>query len=141
MKRFAAALLLLASVQPALAGEKEATVWKSPSCGCCQGWIEHLEHSGYTVKAINVDDVDPIKAALGVPPKLASCHTAKIDGYVVEGHVPAQAIDKLLKERPKVTGLASPGMPSGSPGMEGGPKDDNYVVTFGPNGSTVYGKY
>lgn len=130
---------------PAFAGEKEATVWKSPSCGCCTGWIKHLEGNGYKVKTVDIEDVDPIKDQFGVPKALRSCHTAKIDGYVVEGHVPADAIDKLLKQRPKVGGLASPGMPGGSPGMEGAPKDENVVIAFPPQGSSdspkVFGRY
>jgi hypothetical protein len=130
--------LALSSV--ATAGEKDVTVWKSPTCGCCTGWASYLQQHGYSVKQIDVDDLDAVKAEHGVPPSMQSCHTARIDGYVVEGHVPVEAIDKLLKERPKVRGIASPGMPMGSPGM-GGPKEDNIIHTFGADGSRVFGRY
>ncbi|OAN48133.1 metal-binding protein [Paramagnetospirillum marisnigri] len=136
----ACALALLTAV-PALAGDKDVTMWKSPSCGCCGGWAAHMEKNGYRVKSVDVDDIDRIKKGLGVPPALASCHTAKVGGYVVEGHVPAEAVDRLLKEKPKVGGLASPGMPSGSPGMEG-PKEDNVVrVIGGANPGSVFATY
>ncbi len=139
-----AVLLVLATLigggTTGFAAEKQITVWMSPTCGCCEGWATYLQHNGYKVKTVKVDDVDQIKMLLGVPPSMQSCHTARIDGYVVEGHVPVQAIDWLLKERPRVTGIASPGMPSGAPGMEG-PKEDNVVHTFGPNGSSVVGRY
>jgi hypothetical protein len=125
---------------PVMAGDRDVTVWKSPTCGCCTGWADYLQHNGYSVKQIDVDDLDAVKKAHGVPPAMESCHTARIGGYVVEGHVPVEAIDRLLKERPKVRGIASPGMPMGSPGM-GGPKEDNVIHAFGPDGSRVYGRY
>lgn len=132
--------IFVALTSPTFAADKEATVWKSPTCGCCKGWATYLQRNGYKVTVIDVDNIDLIKRGLGVPGPMQSCHTAKIGGYVVEGHVPVEAIDKLLIERPKVTGIASPGMPSGSPGMDG-PKEDNIVQSFGPNGSRVFGKY
>ncbi len=105
-------------------------VYKSPTCGCCSKWVEHLEASGFSVETTDLPDVKPVKTANGVPPRLASCHTALIDGYVVEGHVPVADIQRLLEERPKVDGIAVPGMPIGSPGMEG-PRPETYdVVTF-----------
>lgn len=148
MKKIAAALMIaapllaapLVAISPALAADKTATVWKSPTCGCCTGWVSYLERNGYTVKTIETDDLDPLKDRMGVPEPMRSCHTAKIDGYVIEGHVPVEAIDKLLKERPQVTGIASPGMPMGSPGMSG-PKEDNVVYAFSPKGKWVIGKY
>jgi len=112
-------------------------VWKSSTCGCCKGWATYLQHNGYMVVLIDVDNIDLIKRGLGVPGRM---QTAKIGGYVVEGHVPVEAIDKMLSKWPKVTGIASPGMPSGSPGMDG-PKEDNIVHSFGSNGSRVFGKY
>lgn len=121
----------------------EVVVYKSPTCGCCNQWIEHLQANGFTVKARNVADIMPYKSANGVPPALGSCHTAKVDGYVIEGHVPAADIKRLLKERPKVLGLAVPGMPVGSPGMEQGSHKERYdVLTFDKAGNTsVYARH
>ena len=96
----------------------EITVYKSPTCGCCNKWVSHLRDAGFKVNTINSDDLESIKLSAGVQPFLQSCHTALVDGYVVEGHVPASDIKRLLQERPAVTGLAVPGMPAGSPGME-----------------------
>ncbi|HKC08800.1 MAG TPA: DUF411 domain-containing protein [Methylomirabilota bacterium] len=93
-------------------------VHKSPTCGCCGAWVEHLRGSGYVATVQDVEDLTPIKRKLGVPRALQSCHTAVVEGYVVEGHVPADLIDRLLAERPTVVGIAVPGMPIGSPGME-----------------------
>lgn len=120
---------------------REAVVYKSPTCGCCTGWVAYLEQNGYKVTTHTTDDVDIIKDKWGVPDEVRSCHTAKIGGYVIEGHVPVEAIDKLLADKPKVTGIASPGMPSGSPGMSG-PKEPNVVVSFGGGGKPqVVGTY
>ena len=94
------------------------TVHKHEGCGCCNVWIEHMRKAGFTVEAQNVDDMEPIKLAAGVPPTMGSCHTAKIAGYFVEGHVPAVDIVRLLRERPEARGITVPGMPLGSPGME-----------------------
>jgi hypothetical protein len=134
------AALLLAAPVAAQAGDTEAVVWKSPSCGCCQGWIDYLKRNGYTAKVIDVDDLDAIKAGMGVPEAMQSCHTARIGGYIVEGHVPVEAIDRLLAEKPKVVGIASPGMPTGSPGMSG-PKAPNPVFTFGRGDPKLFGDY
>lgn len=98
----------------------EVNVYKSPSCGCCGAWVDHLRSSGMAVVVQDMDDVSPIAAAAGVPNLARSCHTAIVDGYFVEGHVPVPDIRKLLKERPKARGIAVPGMPIGSPGMEQG---------------------
>lgn len=98
------------------------TVYKSPTCGCCKDWVKHLESNGFRVEAHDVADVDRIKQNLGVRPQYASCHTAIAEGYTLEGHVPAGDIKRLLAERPKARGLAVPGMPGGSPGMESAPK-------------------
>lgn len=129
-----------AAFQPSPAEAREAVVYKNPTCGCCKGWATYLQRNGYKVTVIDVDDIDDMKRRLSVPASLQSCHTAMIDGYVVEGHVPVEAINKLLSEHPKVTGIASPGMPLGSPGMDG-PKQDNIIHSFGPNGSKVFGNY
>ena len=94
------------------------TVYKTPTCGCCTKWIDHLEDAGFTIDARDLPDLTALKAENGVPAGMASCHTATVDGYVVEGHVPAEDIRRLLADRPAVAGLAVPGMPMGSPGME-----------------------
>lgn len=104
------------------------TVYKSPSCNCCGLWVEHLESHGFNVDVVAKANVMPIKKKLGVPAGMGSCHTAIVDGYVIEGHVPAQDIQRLLKERPTGSGLAVPGMPVGSPGMEMGDRHDPYHV-------------
>jgi hypothetical protein len=94
-------------------------VWRSRSCGCCKVWIRHVEDAGFLVRDNVVDDVEPKKRELKVPAELSSCHTAVVGGYVIEGHVPAADIVRLLKERPQIQGIYVPGMPIGSPGMEG----------------------
>ena len=93
-------------------------VYKDPNCGCCNGWIRHMRAAGFTVLAQDTTDISPIKQRLGVADAMQSCHTTEIDGYVIEGHVPASDIQRLLTERPKARGLVLPGMPVGSPGME-----------------------
>lgn len=109
-------------------------VFKSPTCGCCSMWVDHLAENGFEVEAKDVDDLNGIKQMAGVPGHLQACHTAVIDGYTIEGHIPASAIKKLLAERPAVKGLAVPGMPAGSPGMPS-PRPEPYdVVAFGENG-------
>lgn len=132
--------IALAGPVPAWAGERDAVVYKSPTCGCCTGWVDHLREHGYTAKVIDTHDMDGVKKLLGVPEPMHSCHTARIGGYVIEGHVPAEAIDRLLAEKPAVAGLASSGMPLGSPGMSG-PKEENVVHAFSPQGETVWGRY
>ena len=94
------------------------TVYKTPTCGCCTKWIDHLKQAGFTVTAHDLENLAPIKRQHGVPQTLESCHTAVVGGYVVEGHVPAAVIERLLREKPAVAGIAVPGMPAGSPGME-----------------------
>lgn len=105
----------------------EIIVYKSPTCGCCNKWVDHLEDSGFQVKAYNRNDMPGIKQQMGIAQPLQSCHTATVNGYVIEGHVPASDIQRLLKEKPAIHGLSVPGMPMGSPGMEG-PRKDNYDV-------------
>ena len=111
----------------------EITVYRSASCGCCKGWIEHLEDHNFAVKDVVVDDVNPYKEQLGVPPEGASCHTAKVNGKVIEGHVPAQDIKALLNSGSDIRMLAVPGMPSGGPGMDmdGARKDAFKVYAVG----------
>lgn len=120
----------------------QVKVSKDPNCGCCTGWVKHLERSGFSVQVSETNDVETIKKQLGVPAELSSCHTAEVDGYVIEGHVPAHAIRRLLVERPSARGLAVPGMPVGSPGMEGGKPEAYEVRLFAADGtSTPYGRY
>ncbi len=120
-----------------------AIVHTDPSCGCCGSWVTHLRQAGFSVDVRETTDLGREKTRLGVPEDLASCHTAEIDGYVVEGHVPAGAIRRLLAERPEATGLSVPGMPIGSPGMAvPGTEPDVYdVVLFGPAGQSVFASY
>ena len=119
------------------------TVYKSPTCSCCGRWITHLKANGFQVNVVNVNDVTPFKKNAGLTPALASCHTAFVGNYVVEGHVPAREIKRLLKEKPDIKGLAVPGMPMGSPGMEmGNKKDPHDVLSIDKNGKTkVYQSY
>lgn len=120
-------------------------VYKSPTCGCCAKWVEHVKDAGFDVRVVDLDDakLDVQKSKLGVAPKLQSCHTATVGGYVIEGHVPAADIVKLLKDKPSIAGLAAPGMPRGSPGMEMGSVKDRYdVVSFDKSGATkVYASH
>jgi len=118
------------------------TVYKDPSCGCCKSWIEHLIKHGYQVDAKDTPQMTEIKRSLGVPDGLSACHTAVVNGYLIEGHVPAADIARLLKEKPKVAGLAVPGMPMGSPGMEGPRKQHYQVLSFDKAGKTkVFASY
>ncbi len=103
---------------PAPAALPPLTVYKSPTCGCCVKWVEHMRKAGFTVEVNDVDNVHPIKMRVGVPAGKGSCHTAEVAGYFLEGHVPATDVKRLLTEKPKAKGLAVPGMPAGSPGME-----------------------
>ena len=109
-------------------------VYKTPTCGCCNKWVEHLRNNGFTVRTVNLDRLADVKARHGVPSRVQSCHTGAIDGYVIEGHVPASDIHALLKKRPSVVGLAVPGMPVGSPGMEGPNARPYDVMTFDKQG-------
>jgi len=125
-----------------LADLESITVYKSPTCGCCSQWVRHLQDNGFEVEAINRKDMNSIKSEAEIPRQLASCHTAIIGDYVVEGHVPAADIKRLLKEQPDVAGLAVPGMPMGSPGMEGHRQDSYEVLTFTKTGdTTVFSRY
>lgn len=122
-----------------------AEVWKDPSCGCCMDWVAHLEKAGFEVRVHETGNTG-MRAQLGMPVKFGSCHTARIGGYAIEGHVPAREIQRLLKEKPEAVGLAVPGMPIGSPGMDGpeyGNRKDPYdVLLIQQDGSTrVYQTY
>ena len=119
----------------------QITVYKSPACGCCGEWVKHMQANGFRVDVREVDDVTPIRARYGIPDRLASCHTALIDGYAIEGHVPASDIKRLLSERPKVKGLSVPGMVVGSPGMEQGPPQPYETIAFDGRGERVYARH
>ncbi len=111
-------------------------VYKSPTCGCCSKWVSHLEANGFKVEATDVDDLALVKRSFGIPGAVATCHTAIVGDYLVEGHVPAEDIVQLLKQKPAVKGIAVPGMPIGSPGMEMGSPQAYDVVSFNANGET-----
>ena len=139
------ALSALASSAPhAQAGGKAAAdrhlrVYKSPTCGCCANWVRYMQAKGFTATTTDMADVAPIKLQNGVPARAYSCHTTLVGGYVIEGHVPVEDIQRLLKEKPAIVGLAAPGMPAGSPGMDV-PNSPSYdVVSFDKNGKmTVF---
>ena len=135
------AVLVLAGCSKADAQSPSIMVYKSPTCGCCTKWVSHLEENGFEVKTTDMPNVNPVKERMGVPQSLSSCHTAVVGGYVVEGHVPAGVVKKMLSEQPDVTGIAVPGMPIGSPGMEvpGRTPQPYQVIAFDRNGGrTVY---
>lgn len=144
-RRYFGLLLAALASQPAVAVTRPAiTVHRSPSCGCCGAWANHLRRAGFPVTIINEADLAPVKNRAGVPDALQSCHTAFVEGYVIEGHVTVEAIEKLLAERPQIVGLAVPDMPVGSPGMEmPDTKPDPFsVMAFGKDGQpTVFLDY
>lgn len=130
MRLFAAALLATLTMTlthaPAWATGEAVTVYKSPYCGCCTGWVKHMQDEGFDVTVKDVEDLTPVKTFYKVAPEMASCHTAVVDGYVVEGHVPAHVVRRLLDEKPETRGISLPGMPTGVPGMDG-PDQGPYV--------------
>ena len=134
--------MLVVGVMATLFGQQQerptVDVYKSATCGCCSKWVEHLQANGFTVHTTNREDLADLKAKHGVPRRVQSCHMAVVNGYVVEGHVPAADIQQLLKERPAIVGLALPGMPIGSPGMEiSGSKAQPFdVLAFDKDGQT-----
>jgi len=132
----AASLLQIGAISAAT--EALITVHKDPTCGCCSGWVQHLQNAGFVTKVLDASDIDAVKKRLGVPDDLAACHTAEVAGYIIEGHVPAAALKRFLTEKPHATGLAVPGMPIGSPGMEGGRPEKYDVVLFTPNSRRTY---
>lgn len=135
-----AVLALAPSTMVAFAAPATMQVWKDPNCGCCKDWIAHLEKNGFEATVIDQGN-NAARARLGMPQKFGSCHTALIQGYVIEGHVPAADIQRLLKEKPKALGLSVPGMPIGSPGMDGpaygGRRDAYQVLLIQRDGSTT----
>jgi len=139
----ALAALPLVHALPSLAATPPVLVYKDPSCGCCTGWVEHLKSAGFAVTVKDVVDTAPERKRLGMPETFAGCHTATVAGYVLEGHVPAAEVQRLLADRPAAIGLAVPGMPIGSPGMEVGGRVEPYdVLLVGRNGqASVFAKY
>ena len=132
--------LRLSPIQSASA--EEITVYKSPTCGCCKKWVSHLEVNDFDVNAYNRTNLAAIKQQFNIPLQLQSCHTAIVGGYVIEGHVPAEDIKRLLTEKPDIHGLTVPGMPMGSPGMEGPRKDSYQVLAIDKQGTTsVYSQH
>lgn len=129
-----ACALVLAQREPV---STTVTVYKTPTCGCCAKWVTHLEEEGFDVETHDMDNLSAIKSQYGIDRSVASCHTAVVDGYVVEGHVPAEHVKQLLRDRPAVTGIAVPGMPIGSPGMEGPNARPYDVVSFDDKGKTA----
>jgi hypothetical protein len=135
-----AAQLIASGQQKPAAVKPLLSVYKTPTCGCCSKWVEHMRANGFDAKVHDLPDLSDIKAKLGVPAELGSCHTAQVGRYLIEGHIPADAVHRLLKERPTtVTGLAVPGMPLGSPGMEvpGGSVQPYLILTFDRKGQTT----
>jgi hypothetical protein len=136
-----AAVALMVPRSSAFAQTSTILVHKDPNCGCCSGWVRHLKDAGFAVTVEETTDLQPVKDRLGVPADLAACHTAEVDGYVLEGHVPAAAVRRLLEKRPTAIGLAVPGMPAGSPGMEGGAPQKYEVVLFGAIGRQSFMRF
>lgn len=134
--RWAAALILAVAFVPAAMAANAMAVFSDPSCGCCGAWVSYVRAHGFDVTVHQDQSMGAVKARLGVPVDAASCHTALIDGYFIEGHVPVEDIRRLLAERPDARGLAAPGMPMGSPGMEMGAPERYDVLLIGRDGST-----
>lgn len=146
------AVLLAAATLPLLPGLARTAaaatlplvkVTKDPSCGCCGDWVQHLRGDGFPVRVVESAGMDDLKQRLGVPTDLASCHTAEVEGYVIEGHVPATAVRRMLAQRPDATGLAVPGMPAGSPGMDyPGAEPERYdVILFAPSRRATFARF
>ncbi|RIQ19791.1 DUF411 domain-containing protein [Bordetella avium] len=142
-RRLLGAALLLPLTAPVAVRAASAPVidiWKTPTCGCCGDWVDHLRGAGFRVQVHEVSDTDPVRKRAGIAPQYASCHTGLVGGYAIEGHVPAQDIQRLLSERPEAAGLAVPAMPVGSPGMDGpaygGRRDPYDVLLVQTNGQS-----
>lgn len=136
-------LLIFPALWAQATPEHELTVYKTPWCGCCSMWAEYMDNNGFSVVTIEVENIEAYKQKHGVPRNLASCHTAIVEGYVIEGHVPAADVLNLLREKPEIVGLTVPGMPIGSPGMEQGSRVQAYdVIAIRKDGTTyTYNKY
>lgn len=133
--------LALAAV-PAAAQDRRVTAYKTPWCGCCDGWVAHMRDAGWSVEVVEREDLAPIRARYGVPDRYAGCHTAVVGIYTVEGHVPASDVARLLRERPQAVALAAPGMPAGSPGMEAAGRQPYVTLLIDKGGqATVFGRH
>ncbi len=131
VRNFVVAVALALAAPAAIAQQMPLVeVWKSDSCGCCGEWVKHMQKNGFATKIHRVEDNSPMRRALGIPERMGSCHTAKVGGYAIEGHVPAADVKRLLAEKPKAKGLTAPGMPQGSPGMDipNSPPYETYLV-------------
>lgn len=138
---FAATMLPVFTGALAVADERKMTVYKTPTCGCCAAWVNHVKAAGFDVDVKDMDDLTSIKQMAGVPANLQACHTATIDGHTIEGHVPAHAIEAFLQSGSTARGISVPGMPQGSPGMPS-PRPEVYdVVAFGNGAPTLVGRY
>ena len=148
MKRLAVLLAVLSISLVAIAETPEISnsptieVYKTPTCGCCKKWIDHLKDAGFEVESTDLRNLSAVKQAHGISHEMSACHTAVVDGYVIEGHVPAEDVQRLLRERPEVKGLVVPGMPLGSPGMEHPEPEPYSVYAIGPEGQmSVFSKH
>ena len=131
-------LATLGGISTAVAADDEVVMYKDPNCGCCGKWAEHMREHGFKVREVATTEMGQVKGEAGVSQALGSCHTAKVGGYVVEGHVPAADVRRMLTEKPAIAGISAPGMPMGSPGMEGPYPADRYdVVSFDAQGRTA----
>lgn len=127
---------------PAIAQTKRLTVYKTPWCGCCGGWVQHMTRAGWSAQVVEVEDLAPIRARHSIPDRLASCHTAVVGRYAIEGHVPVSDIERLVREAPAAFALAAPGMPAGSPGMEAAGREPYVTLLVMRDGSTrVFGRH
>jgi hypothetical protein len=136
-----AALMALGGAAAAAGPVQDIEVYRSPSCGCCEKWVAHLRDAGFRVRVVDLEAINRMKAKLGVPMDLRSCHTAVVGNYVIEGHVPAADVRRVLAEKPAVRGIAVPGMPVGSPGMEGGTPEAYPVVAWGERGTSIFARH
>ena len=136
-------LSTLGGISTAVAADDEVVMYKDPNCGCCGKWAEHMRTHGFKVKEVATTQMGQVKGEAGVPQALGSCHTARVGGYVVEGHVPAADVRRMLTEKPAIAGISAPGMPMGSPGMEGPYPAERYdVVSFDAQGRrAVFSKH
>jgi hypothetical protein len=140
LRLFLSLTLLLLAPHASAADKPLATMYRVPFCGCCDGHAEHLRAHGYRVEIVETKNMTPIKQKYGVPQEFEGCHTIDVGGYVVEGHVPASIIDRLLRERPAIRGISLPGMPDGSPGMSGEKKEPFVIYELSKDGGKVFAK-